>query len=427
MWDLQQIIANNNLAAINAMMQGNKVANVENPLPDVWPLSFLAGKLKVGPPVLSEIMRGFVDIDTITSFLRLIRDYLPEYEDEILSQSRSQRVYKFCYLFNQKYYPLPSGSAQNTMMDFVEKMPIELLGMSYDAYHELNFRPGYLLLLSLVVYPYEGDERDQVDDDVPFDPVNTDAISKPGWQPRRSDVDWVKNLITTLADGGEWIAPMGFTITKIDNLHIEVSQAVNDEAVKEAVQMTVLIAQKLGIQVKVKVGHTAEEKNVSGARVPLLEAVKTQVGAELVGMIPDNGWDAKSLHDATDGTQYEGVGHFADWVCAKTGSIVLDSNYEHCAWVIEGSTEPNFQWSKYNVKRLTKEWPNTQKYREKIDHIVSWVEDNPPVNFQELLKFLIPKLTGVETKPVVYDPFDHYIKLDQEDEETKDDYVLAGD
>jgi len=32
--------------------------------------------------------------------------------------------------------------------------------MSYSAYHELQMRPGYLLLLSLVIYPYEGDERD---------------------------------------------------------------------------------------------------------------------------------------------------------------------------------------------------------------------------------------------------------------------------
>lgn len=39
-------------------------------------------------------------------------------------------------------------------------LPVGLMAMSYSAYHDLNMRWGYLLLLSLVVYPYEGDERD---------------------------------------------------------------------------------------------------------------------------------------------------------------------------------------------------------------------------------------------------------------------------
>ncbi|KKM00761.1 hypothetical protein LCGC14_1801180 [marine sediment metagenome] len=91
----------------------------------------------------------------------LIRRYLPEHELEILSETRNQRMYRFSYLFGGKYFPLPPWSHQRDIGVFVRSMPVELAGMSYSAYHDLNFRPGYQLLLALVIYPYEGDERDR--------------------------------------------------------------------------------------------------------------------------------------------------------------------------------------------------------------------------------------------------------------------------
>jgi hypothetical protein len=90
---------------------------------------------------------------------------LPEYESEIMSAPRNRRVYKFCYYFGQEYYPLPANT-DCPPADWVSGMPVELMAMSYSAYHELAMRPGYLLLLSLVVYPYEGDERD-IEEDIP--------------------------------------------------------------------------------------------------------------------------------------------------------------------------------------------------------------------------------------------------------------------
>jgi len=68
-------------------------------------------------------------------------------------------VYRFCYLFGQRYFPLPPYTFEAEYGQIVEAMPIELLAMSYSAYHGLDMRPGYLLLLSLVPYPYECDDR----------------------------------------------------------------------------------------------------------------------------------------------------------------------------------------------------------------------------------------------------------------------------
>jgi hypothetical protein len=104
-------------------------------------------------------------IETVKEFRALVIMLLPEYESEIMSAPRNRRVYKFCYYFGQEYYPLPANTDCHPA-DWVNGMPVELMAMSYSAYHELQMRSGYLLLLSLVVYPYEGDERD-IEEEVP--------------------------------------------------------------------------------------------------------------------------------------------------------------------------------------------------------------------------------------------------------------------
>jgi len=449
MWDLDSIIAQNNQAAIDYMMRGREVDVAQSPQPKAWSLSLLAQKLRVGPPQLAILLQSFTNYDTLESFLGLIRRYLPEHEDEILSAPGGQRAYTFSYLFGKKYFPLPPYAFNSTLEQFTTGLPVELMSMSYSAYHELDMRRGYLLLLSLVIYPYEGHWRDQEDDDVPFDPFDpmkrvameeklTEIAKGPaedsGWRPSRADIAWVKEMISTLSDGGRWIAPMGFTVIKVDDRNIELIHADNTPEVRETVHRTVLIAEKAKIKVKVKVGKTAEEKQgatlmeiFSGARVPLLDAVQRTVGAELVGLIPRDGWTAEELHQWTDGTQYDGVGTFADWVCSQTGCIILDTSYADCEYV-EGMTEPIFQWSQFNVDELTKEAPQVKEIREKIDRVVEWLEADPIIRFRELLEFLTAKAKTRRKKATKrdkfeYDETEHWCPLDmvnQYEEEDED-------
>ena len=140
-------------------MRGKQAEEAQSPQPEGWALSLLADMLKAGPPILSEIIGCLEQIETIKEFRELVRMLLPEYEAEIMGAPRNRRVYKFCYYFGQEYYPLPANT-DCPPADWVSGMPVELMAMSYSAYHELQMRPGYLLLLSLVIYPYEGDERD---------------------------------------------------------------------------------------------------------------------------------------------------------------------------------------------------------------------------------------------------------------------------
>ncbi|KKL06510.1 hypothetical protein LCGC14_2595330, partial [marine sediment metagenome] len=166
------------------------------------------------------------------------------------------------------------------------------------------------------------------------------------------------------------------------------------------------------------------------ARVPLLDAVQRIVGAELTGRIPSNGWMAEELHQWTDGTQYEGVGTFADWVCSQTGCIILDCSYADCEYV-EGMTEPIFKWSQFNVEELTKEYPKVKETREKIDRVVEWLEADPIIRFRDLLVFLTAKAKTRRKKAIKrdkyqYDPTEHWCPLDQtnqfeEEEEVNDE------
>ncbi len=222
MWDLEQIILNNNQAAVDFMMRGQKIAVAESPQPREWTLARLAEKLKIGPPLLSELMDICTDFKTIEDFLGLIRTFLPEHEKEILAERRTQRVYRFAYLFGERYFPLPTFTHERSLEEFVGALPVELMGMSPSVYHNLEMRPGYILLLSLVVFPYVGDERyieeEETDADDPIgarvpllDMVQrivgeslAQSIPRAGWTPARLHQMTDKTLYEGAGDFADW-------------------------------------------------------------------------------------------------------------------------------------------------------------------------------------------------------------------------------
>ncbi len=222
MWDLEQIIQRNNEAALEYMMRGQRVEAAQSPQPEAWSLSSLSDMLKAGPPLLTELMNCLSDISTRTKFQVLIMNLLPEHDAEIMAEPRRRRLYKFCYLFGKKHFPLPRYSSEMDLEEFVNGMPIDLMAMSYSAYHGLNMRPGYLLLLSLVIYPYEDDERDEyyaedygVEErggripllDLVREIIGTDLVSlipSAGWQPSELHQMTDKTPYDGVGDFADW-------------------------------------------------------------------------------------------------------------------------------------------------------------------------------------------------------------------------------
>lgn len=393
MLDIDAIVQQHNQYALNEMMSTLRTEVVQRPQPENWALSVLVSKLRTGPPLLSELLSSFTGVESMAGFLELIMRYLPDHEVDILKERGNARLYRFCQLFGRRYFPLPPYTYQQSIDEFIRGMPVQLLGMSYTAYHELTMRPGYILLLSLLIYPYEGDDRDGEDDRVPFDPfdpLKNFDLKAGTYKPAASDIKWLRDLVASLAIGGQWVAPIGFSVVKIANNSIQLIEAKNTAEVKELVERTIIVAGKAGIKAEFKrTGRTAEEK-LNGARVALLDSARQMVGDNLAQLIPREGWERNYLHIMTDGTLYDGVGNFADWVFRDTGCVIMDSNYENCSYE-EGETEPTFAWSKRNIDKLAKEWPRVKQIREKIDNVVEFIEGDPSARFGELLQMLISK------------------------------------
>jgi hypothetical protein len=345
---------------------------------------------------------------------------------------RNRRVYQFCYHFGHKYYPLPV----NTDVDpdiWIQGIPVDIFGLSYTAYHDMNMRPGFMMLLALTVYPFQGDERDGEDDAIPFDPfdpmkkINFQMESK-NYKPSAKDVKWLREMIRPLTIGGSWIAPAGFKVIKTAEDKIKITNVLDDPEAKELLRRTIMVAEKAGIEVKAaKPGKTASQKMV-GARMPYLDSIARIVGAEMVGKIPKSGWTPEELHKMTDGTIYDGVGIFADWALSQTGCMMMDSNYENANYN-EGDMEPIFEWTKHNVDILTADYPKLTLIREKMDHIVKWLEEDQQSRFTGLLRLCIEKSPPEAYKRTKYkidsDPMERFIPLDtvdtsEEDEEEND-------
>lgn len=358
MWDLFTIVANNNRKALEWMMEGQRISTADLQQPDSLPFQALVEKLNMGPPLIEELVNGFTDIDTLQQFLTLVRNFLPDHEEEIMfGGPRNNRVLRFCNVFADKFFPLPPWASNMALSDFSCYMPLEMKGMSYEAYHDLNMRPGYLMLLALVEYPYEGDERDE-----------EERAWRTGNKPR--------------------MTPFGQEVWAY-----EVGADIPEEESE---------------------GKTLMEIFADGARVPLLDKVQRMIGEDSVIRIPRDGWTPEELHKMTDGTPYDGVGDFASWATQSTATVALDTNYSDVEYV-EGNGEPLFKWTWFNINTMTEEWPRVKQIREKIDKVVEWLEADPRSRFEELVDFLLKAapLLPIEKIPRSYDPTEFWCPLDQ--------------
>jgi len=119
----------------------------------------LAKKLKVGPPQINSLISQLADSDSYARFIELIREYLPEYESEILAEgSEWGRIAAFVTRFADRYFPLEEVIEEYEY--FVQTIPVLIQGVSYDDYHSItDWRTGYVLMTYLVEDPYESENR----------------------------------------------------------------------------------------------------------------------------------------------------------------------------------------------------------------------------------------------------------------------------
>ncbi len=129
--------------------------------PPESPLRELSLKLICWPPSISRLISVIGSCEAFSRFIEIIDEFLPEHRALILSYSTMEdQVAHFAAEFKEKYFPLYQ-SLEDGMVEEYEQItvgiPVEVHGLPYDAYHELDwFRPGILLMTSLLDSDTEG-------------------------------------------------------------------------------------------------------------------------------------------------------------------------------------------------------------------------------------------------------------------------------
>lgn len=130
----------------------------------VMPLDVLADRLTLSPPSVAALIELLERWEWVHDFYELVREFLPEHEREIMGLMPEEKVERFYHLFQERYFPLE----ESPFFDFegfeyiVSSIPVPVMGIGYTEYHEWeeDMRVSFVLLLSLVVYPWYGSETE---------------------------------------------------------------------------------------------------------------------------------------------------------------------------------------------------------------------------------------------------------------------------
>lgn len=163
MWDLDSLRYLNEQAHQRAVARAQEASQSHAPAvptAPVYPLANLARWLLTGPPSIAYLLDLLENSEVVAAFMELVSEYLPDREEELKAADVDDRIRLFSHYFGQRYFPLADQVLldEYTLEDFIRQIPVDLMGFSYDDYHEFtDFRTGYILLLSIIESPFYGD------------------------------------------------------------------------------------------------------------------------------------------------------------------------------------------------------------------------------------------------------------------------------
>jgi len=130
------------------------------------PLLALSDRLRsFGPRSLVILLARLASADDYRDFVALVREYLPEREQEILRlPCPSDQMAVFIDHFGDRYFPLEQCFVEMVegYDEFTSRIPVAVMGISYDDYHDLpgRFGSGYQLMTYLMMDPYGGPDSE---------------------------------------------------------------------------------------------------------------------------------------------------------------------------------------------------------------------------------------------------------------------------
>ena len=133
-----------------------------SPGPAPGPLAALGRRLRQGPPSLRHLLVRFGAFDDYAQFLRLVREYTPEIEAEVLGRDLDRALEAFAQAFRERYFPLEHLEDYIGEPDGLEvvmsRIPAHFLGLSWDDYDGLDdYKTSHILASLLVAFEAEVD------------------------------------------------------------------------------------------------------------------------------------------------------------------------------------------------------------------------------------------------------------------------------
>jgi len=121
------------------------------------PLEALSRVLRRGPPCLSALLDMMGGVEDYTVFVSLVREFLPDREDDILSAGSHEDVIQaFATAFGERYFPLDDIVFDEGFAGVIGFIPVVFRGFNLDDYHFLpDWRSGFLLGTLLVDFEEE--------------------------------------------------------------------------------------------------------------------------------------------------------------------------------------------------------------------------------------------------------------------------------
>ncbi|MFA5385032.1 MAG: hypothetical protein WC364_10285 [Eubacteriales bacterium] len=130
----------------------------------VFPVSLLISKMKTGPQLISSIISLLQGDDYVNEFKSLVEEIMPDRLQEVMNERGDRKVLKFIQIFNTRFFILDTKAIMaDEPYQLISSIPVAAEGMTYDSYANFtDFRPGYILMLSLIMAPYYFDDDDEV-------------------------------------------------------------------------------------------------------------------------------------------------------------------------------------------------------------------------------------------------------------------------
>ncbi len=122
-----------------------------------------------------------------------------------------------------------------------------------------------------------------------------------------------------------------------------------------------------------------------GINVSLAEACEEHVPRSLLQRVPETRLSPEEVHRLLNDTPYEGLALWADRICCSSNNFFLDTDYEYL-W---NSVPP--EWDMETVEALTRDWLQAMELENRLNDFVTWLEEDLPGHFEELLNFILEK------------------------------------